>query len=127
MKKGIILKVLNKEKIEKELNSVQHRCTVRTISFDDIVKVSKKIKVYYSLSNKDLNGCKFVVDLHAQTFPSAYKYMPESTKFILEFKNSYWKVLDIYRAETNKDGGVIEAQLTELAKQAIIEHFTYPF
>ena len=127
MKKGIILKVLNKEKIEKELNSVQHRCTVRTISFDDIVKISKDIKKYYGLSNKTLNGCKFVIDIHAQTFPSAYKYTPESTKCILEFKNNYWKILDIFRAGTNKDGGMIEAELTDDAKKAIIEHFTYPF
>lgn len=125
--KKVVLKEKNRERIENELKTVQHRCTVRLISFDDIVKMSKKIKKYYNLSNKELNGCKFVVDVHAQTFPSAYKYTPESTKFILEFNNSYWKVLDVFRAETNKDGGVIEARLTELAKQAIIEHFTYPY
>lgn len=127
MKKEIVLKNSNKERIETELNSVQRRCTVRLISFDNIMKMSKEIKKYYSLSNKELNGCKFVIDLHAQTFPSAYKYAPESTKCILEFKDPYWKLLDIYRAETNKEGGVVEAQLTETAKQAIIEHFTYPY
>lgn len=125
--KKVVLKEKNRKKIENELDAVQHRCTVRLISFDDIVKISKTLKAYYELSNKELNGCKFVIDLHAQTFPSAYKYTPESTKFILEFTNSYWKLLDIYRAETNKEGGVIEAQLTELAKRAIIEHFTYPY
>ena len=127
MKKQIVLKEKNRKKIELELDAVQHRCTARLISFDDIVKMSKEIKNHYSLSNKDLDGCKFVIDVHAQTFPSAYKYTPESTKCILKFKSSYWKLLDIYRAETNKEGGIVEAQLTELAKQAIIERFTYPY
>lgn len=125
--KSVILKEKNRETIEQELENVQRRCTARLINYNCIDSMSKKLKKYYGLSNKDLNGCKFIIDLHAQTFPSAYKYTPNSTKIILEFKNSYWKIIDIFRAETNRENGVVEAHLTEQAQKTIIEHFTYPF
>ena len=127
MKKAIVLKDMNREKIENELNNVQRRCSVRMVSFDDIVKTSKEIREFYKLNNKELNGCRFVIDLHAQTFPGTYKYTPESTKFILEFKNSYWKLVDVFRGITNRDGGVVETHLTEEAEKALIEYFTNPY
>ena len=127
MKTNIVIKEENKDGIEKILNEVQKLCRVRLITYNEMYDFLEKLRKLYPISNKNLNGCVFEIDLNAQTFPSAYKYTPESTQFEVIYKNGYFKLIAVYRYQTKGPKSKVEAKLTSEAEAAILKSFEKPY
>ena len=60
---------------------MQSAAKVRTIKGIDVINTITEIenRLYSILHKKDWDGLSFTIDENAQSFPAAYKYMPEST------------------------------------------------
>ena len=123
MKKEIIVKEENRQKLEAALEEVQGRCTVRTISVDSIFRSCKKLDDYLDITKKSKNGVTVCVDLMAQDFPNAYtnRHTPKSTQFYLRYYGGSWRVTKIERDRTKAAGHEYTITLTEEAKQAVLD------
>lgn len=106
-----------------ELRRVQTRCTARTIKASDILSALDKVERRWDIPKKYMAGCVVDVDLHAQTFPSAYHGIPESTQFTAEYKAGSWRITDIRRGQVRGSTRAILATLTDEAKQAILAKY----
>ena len=107
------------------LDEVQKRCKARTICAEDIVKALCFVEDELRISKKSMDGISVEIDLNAQPFPNAYKGIPDSTQFSARFKNGYWRVTDIRRAECRAPGRAYVINHTDESKAALIERFTY--
>ena len=63
-------------KFAEVINEVQKRSKVRTVTAEEIKRCTDKVFERLNITKKALNGVKAIIDLNAQTFPSAYKYEP---------------------------------------------------
>lgn len=117
------INIKNTEKLAEAIASAEVRCSARTISAKDIQNAAAHIekKLANILAKKDWPGIKFNIDLNAQTFPGAYKGIPESTKFTLERFSSGWFVTEVYRGRT-AGSRKNEARLTESQKTAMVDY-----
>lgn len=115
--------MFNKNMIKK-LEEVQKRCSCRTITVEE---VQNKLNEYFNelgISKKNMIGTIIKdCDLNAQSFPSAYKYTPESTHISAEYKSKGWVITDIWRGKTNAPSKVIISELSTTAKEALIEKY----
>lgn len=111
----------SRELIDAVLNDIQRRCKVRIITSDDIINQLIKYETSINISKKALNGTKVTMDINAQSFPNAYKFIPESTKFSVEYINGSWRITDIYRGICTKTK--ILATLSDSAKIAVINNY----
>lgn len=107
------------------LDEVQKRCKARTICADGIVQALCFVEDELRISKKSMDGISVEIDLNAQHFPNAYKGIPDSTQFSARFKNGYWRVTDIRRAECRAPGRAYVIHHTDESKAALIERFTY--
>lgn len=90
--------------ILKTLPEVQKRSRVRWVGFQHIELMRDKLtKRFSECAKKDLDGICFIADYNNQTFPRAYKGIPESTLVMFEHKRGSWRVVKIWRGETRKD------------------------
>lgn len=117
----IIIRESNREKIEKALEDIQKRCTMRNIDFDDLLKIIKDIEETLGIPKKRMLGIEADVDYNAQDFPRAYKYTPESTHIIIEKVSSGWALRYIIRDRCRSANRKYMLTLTDDAKEAIIE------
>lgn len=119
----IIVNETNKAKIENAIAEAEGKATCRTISFDTIVCATKVIEKRLGVPKKYLEGVRYDVDWHAQTFPKAYKYRAESTQFIVEFSKGKWRVCNIERYYTRTNGHDYKClEMPEETKKAVIEN-----
>lgn len=105
------------------LDAVQARCTARTITAQDIVRVIEEIEERLNLisTKTDSIGTVAEVDVNAQDFPNAYKYTPESTLITLERKSSGWVLKYIERNRCKSRANHIILTLTEATKAHMAE------
>lgn len=107
----------------KELDSIQQRCTVRTIDADDLFKmiVAYEKSLNYFLSYKDMKDATVEIDLNAQEFPNAYKYAPYSTIAKVKCTSPRsWAILSVKRDITQSR--IYECKtFTDLQKMKILE------
>lgn len=122
--KPIIINDRNKDRITAILDAIQGKCKARTIDYRDIAETCKRIENRLCIPKKCLEGSRFNVDIEAFNKPSAYKYTPYSTQFIVEFAKGNWKLIGIDRWETRREKHSILAELSETTKNAIIDHFS---
>lgn len=108
-----------------DLDALQKRCTARTIDTDDIIKSLSRYMEALRISKTAAAGIKLTVDPNAQNFPSAYRYIPESTIFDAEYTAKGWVVSSIRRGTTHRAAGMYHATLTDNAKAAILERLEY--
>ena len=120
----VVVKKENLSRIDSILDEVQKKSQVREISSMDILKACEKIKKFYKIPWAELKGSIFYIDLHAQTFSSRYKGTPESTQFKVEAMNGYFKLIDVFRTACGE--WIIDASLSESAKEALIEYYSSP-
>lgn len=120
---GIIVNEKNKTKIETAITAAEGKATVRCISYTSIIYSCEKIEKKLGISKKAMEGVVYDVDYHAQRFPGAYTYTPESTHFVLTYKNGSWRVSDIRRAETRRssDREFIAKELPQATVDAIFD------
>jgi hypothetical protein len=75
------------------------------------------------IPKKALEGCEFDVNIHAQKFPSAYKWAPSYTTFSVTMKGGKWRLTDIRRTDYWTGTAKVHSHLTDEAKQALIEKY----
>ena len=109
------------EKLDKAIKEAEGRATARTIKPGAIVDVLKYVEVRLGVSKKALEGTTVVADYNAQTFPAAYKGVPESTIFSAIFLRGTWRVTDISRGKTHSPHHACQVQMTDECKAAVIE------
>lgn len=114
------ISIKNIEKLTEAINAAEGRATARTITAQGITRQLEYIEKTLRIKKKDMVGIKTDVDIHAQNFPNAYKYRPESTHFRAERRSSGWYITDIYRCYTRGAGHEVKMTLTEEAEKAII-------
>lgn len=126
MDKKIIIDDKHRAQIAAELDTVQARAKVRTITVDEIYSTCAEIERKLSIPKKHLIGCRFRCDLNSQDYPNAYRQIPEATIFRVEYKNNKWYLTDVCRTQQPKNGGSdkqIRAALTDAARAAIVKRF----
>lgn len=106
------------------LTETQRRCSARTVTADQVVAKLIDIEDDLKISKKAMDGVTVTMDLNAQSFPSAYKGIPESTIVRARYKSGSWRVTDVYRGNTFRPTVAIRLVLTDAAKQALIDRFT---
>ena len=111
----------NKQKIEDMIKKAEGRATVRTIGYRDIVDGIATLENSLGIRKKDMIGIVADIDMNAQDFPMAYKYTPASTHFTVIRKASGWDLKEVFRDTTRRYNHRFHVNLTDTAKQAIIE------
>ena len=119
--KKIKITPANTARIDEAIAAIQGKATARTISAADVIQATAEIERRLDICKKDMTGIIARVDIHAQDFPSAYKYTPYSTHFEIERGPAAWYVTEIRR------GICIRVKysltLTDTAKTAIVKRF----
>lgn len=92
----------NEEKINLAFKQVEGKAKERTCTAQDVFKAVEKIERKFNIPKKYMNGLLVKCDIHAQKFPNAYKYAPESTQFHLKNINGNWYVYNISRNNCNR-------------------------
>lgn len=108
-------------KIEKALEEVQGRCSVRTISFQDMIDALDKVEAQIGIPKCRLDGTKVSIDIHGDKFPSAYKYTPESTCFSARNDKGRWYITKISRERCATYNTRVVCRLSDGAKAAVLE------
>ena len=112
------------EKLNLAIIEAEKRCTVRCIGVYDICKTLIEIEQRLNITKKSMEGVRIFVDYHAQNFPNAYKYRPESTVFEAVYRKGSWRITDIRRGGTKRSGHGIKITLTEEAQKAVLDRLT---
>lgn len=120
----IIVKDSNKDKLDAAIRSAEGRATARTITADIIIRTAERITRYLSIPKKHMIGIVADVDYNAQDFPRAYKYTPESTRFLMEYTASGWAVYAIDRNTTRRASQAVIFTFTEEAKAEILSRIS---
>lgn len=113
-------------KLQPALDEVQKAARVRRIGIsamaDAIEKAEKTISGngWHSITKKAMEGTELVIDCNAQSFPNAYKGIPESTFFRAVYHSGKWQVTAFWRGRTVSERQGIKIKLSDAAKVAII-------
>ena len=107
------------EKLNSAIAEAEGRASVRKINARDLIDDLIEVNDYLGLTKKVMKGTTVRVDHNAQSFPNAYKYVPESTIFCAEF-TSGWFITDIFRGtcKTRK----YDLKLSDTAKEAYLKN-----
>ena len=91
----------NLHKIQEKIDFMQS-AKVRTINGIDVIDTITEIENRLSLilHKKNWDGLSFTVDENAQSFPAAYKYMPESTIYKIERRKLGWFLVWVMRSHS---------------------------
>ena len=114
----------NEAKINAVLNEVQRKCRARTVDMMDIVAMTSDVEKRLGIAKSALKGVSFSADDHAQAFPNAYKGIPESTIVYCTHNGTAWFLTDVKRENTRRPTVAYRVQLTEEAKEKIIDRCT---
>lgn len=91
---------------EKEIaiiNEAQKKCSVRTITVDDIRSSIENIEDFLIrlIPKKNWKGIEIEINLHLNEFPNAYSYAPEGTIVRIKRISTRWKIVDAWRGYCN--------------------------
>lgn len=110
-------------KLQTELDEVQKRSRVRTITTIGIINALVSIEDKLDIPRKSMEGIRVRIDYNEQDFPKAYKYTPESTWFSAEFRKGSWRITNIWRDVTAGSGKGRNVSLTDEAKAKILAQY----
>lgn len=115
----------NTAAIRDAIAQAEGRAKARTISVQDILDSVVEISEHYNLPKKYMVGLRFSVDPNAQHFPNAYKYVPESTQFCVEYCPSGWFLTGIAREACKSPSRrfAMVGKLTDAQRDAIISGY----
>ena len=115
----------NNAALQAALDRIQSRSRVRTIDVDDIYEAAARVEKKLGIPKKTLEGVQVHVDLYAQTFPSAYHGIPESTQFDMVFSKRFWRVVKVSREQCRSSGHDYFVTFSDEARKALVERFTF--
>ena len=107
------INVANMAKVDEVLDMVQGRCSARTITSGNVVDICEKVEARLGISKAAMDGIEVEADYHAQHFPGAYRYTPESTQISLVYKRGVWYLTDVRREHCKSPSKAIMVKLTE--------------
>lgn len=113
-------------KLQPVLDEAQKSARVRIIDISDMEYAIEKAENiisgagWHKITKKALEGTEIVIDCNAQTFPNAYKGIPESTFFRAVYHSGKWQILSFWRGRTVSERQGIKIKLSDAAKTAII-------
>lgn len=114
-----------KARVKVALDYAQRRCTSRMIDDYDIYKSLTEVEEKLAgVSAKALEGTGAWIDPYAQHFPSAYRYIPESTQFCAVFHRGSWWLVDVYRNKCKAPSKGHTLVLSDTSKNALIDSRT---
>lgn len=111
----------NMDKINAAIADIQKRARMRTIDAKDVFTACKDVSDRLDITKKAMHNVCFKADMNAQSFPAAYKGIPESTIIFCKYSHGYWYLMDVFRDYCRRPTKAYAVQLTEDAKTAIIE------
>ena len=115
----------NMDKITEAINVIQKRTKERNIDVADIIDAIKFVEEFYSIPKKYMVGLSIDCDCHAGVYPSAYRYIPYSTQFCIEYRKSGWFVYNIRRDRTGgTERSYIVTNMNDYTKEALIKRFS---
>lgn len=112
------------DKLNAIIASEEGRAKERRIDARMVCEAIEQIEDRLSLPKKRMEGIIAEVDMNAQDFPSAYKWKAQSTRLRMEYRNGSWRILSIYRDDCRREKARYLLNLTEDARQAILERHT---
>lgn len=115
----------NMDKLNAAIKEAEGKAPARTITAMTIKWAVTAVEQTLNIPKKHMEGIRVRCDLHAQKYPNAYKYTPESTQFVLERIHGAWYVTKIERYRTGTTEKKFMLGLTEDAKKALIERFEW--
>ena len=121
MNTKIIIKDSNRDRLQAVLDQAQGRCTARTIDVDDLFDAVRDIEERLRIPHSAMNGIRAFVDMHAQKFPAAYKWIPYSTQFELRRFPSGWGLVHVERDICNAPSKTYRLILTDAAVKAVLK------
>lgn len=113
----------NKVALEGALDRIQSRSRVRTVTVKDVYEAAEHVEKKLGIPKKALEGVQVHVDLYAQTFPSAYHGIPESTQFDMVFSKRFWRVVKVSREQCKSSGHDYSVTFSDEARKALVERF----
>lgn len=120
----IIVSEKNRERIDKAINEVEGRATVRCLTYAAVLVAIERIEARLGLPKARMEGVSFHVDTWAQDFPNAYEYTPMSTQFNLTLSKGKWRISDIGRASVQRAGRKCQCiEMPEAMKDALLRRF----
>lgn len=109
-------------RIAAALEAVQGKCKARTIDADDIKNAIAQMEKFFGIPKCKLDGLRVDCDVNAQSFPNAYRFVPESTIFSAENRKGKWYIVSIRRAPTYAPTRAVQVcHMPEAMEEAIIE------
>lgn len=124
--KPIIINEHNKQKIEKALDEVQKRCTVRTIDYEDILAELKAVDKQFSTvcTKKAFENTEVLIDVNGQNFPNSYKFSAKSTQFRAVYLKSKWRLVYLDRDWCRTYSQRWHITLSDTAKKCILNEYS---
>lgn len=113
------INIQNTEKLSEAIKVAEGRATARTVKAEDIQYILHEIGE--GIPKAKLNGTKVYYD-GARQFPSAYRYMPESTHWSAENVKGRWYITEIKRSYCPNRINNTHIAYSEEAKQRILEN-----
>lgn len=96
------MKENNKKKINEMIKMAEGRATARTIDYQEVVDAIATLEYKLGIPKARMVGVTADIDVHAQVFASAYKYIPVSTHFTITRKKTGWDLVSVYRDTTRR-------------------------
>ena len=120
----MIINDKNRDKISRMIVEAEGKASVRTITYEDILRDINEVESEIAISKKTMLGVSVDVDHHAHNFPAAYKYPPVSTHYTIIRMTRGWDLVRVSRETTRREGHRFSVTLTESAKTAIIKRLS---
>lgn len=105
------------------INEANGKCQVRTITETAIYEALIQYERKLNIPKKYMDMIAVSVDINAESYPSAYKYTPTSTKFTAMNIKGKWHITSIFRGDQGKTNHKYVSALTEEAANKIIERY----
>ena len=122
------LKITDTTAIQSELNRVQHSCSERLLTADEIIKIVRMVEerlIKMGVAKRNQVGVKFKYE-NGHKMPASYKDIAESTAFMFERKSKEWYVTKIVRAycNHNRQTTIVNAEVIEPFLQILKTMYT---
>ena len=113
--KSIIICEKNREAIENMIGQAEGKATARCLTF----RIAQ-LETALGIAKKDMEGVKYDLDDHAQNFPRAYKYKPDSTHAVIERKAGKWRLNKVYRYTCRNEKHIFECLMMPVETETAI-------
>ncbi len=119
----IIVKAENAEKIQRAIDEAEGKARERKVTAEKLIACAEKMDKKLGIAPAHLKGVTARVDINAQDFPNAYRYIPESTVATFEHTGRAWALIDVKRDRTDIASKAVRLNLTDEAREWIVRRF----